>query len=369
MIITTESLEFRNNLQEQWIEKYLSSNRRGILHCAPRTGKTRVAIEILKRMDIKTVLISYPDNKIKEGWIENLDKWGWPSCEITFVNISSLEKYINYEFDVYVIDEIHQRSYAQLMHMQKICNYTTYVLGLSGSISKDTEIELRAHLQLNILLTYTIERAVSDGIIADYLIRVYEVELEKEEKKQYNKYTHIINKAKGDTDFLYLQRNRVVQQSLAKRKEIARLLKENSNRRFIAFTGLKEQSENLNVPYFHSSTDEQAYKDFQNGKINQLALANIGSLGVTYSKLDGVILSNFTHNTETFTQTVCRCVVMDYSGKVGEIIIVSSKEKAEQNKLRKSLKNFDKNKIVYEKLSPAFVKSLGLGVIYKANAS
>jgi predicted helicase len=89
----------QNELQEDVINKTLefySKNKKGHLNLAMRSGKTRIAIEIFKRMwpeyHHSTILIAYPDNKLKISWEQELIKWNYNNPNITFINFSSLHK-------------------------------------------------------------------------------------------------------------------------------------------------------------------------------------------------------------------------------------------------------------------------------------
>jgi len=63
----------QNELQQQFINKtvkFFKADKAGYLNLAMRFGKCRTTIEVLKKVipPHGTVLIAYPDNKLKETW-------------------------------------------------------------------------------------------------------------------------------------------------------------------------------------------------------------------------------------------------------------------------------------------------------------
>lgn len=354
----------REELQKEWINKFILSNKRNVLHLCPRTGKTRVAINIMKKLNItdEKILISYPDNVIIDSWLKELEKTEYFPSNIIFCNTSSLKKYIN-EKDIYlwVIDECHEYSDKEMQYMKEISQNTEYILGLSGSLSKNTQKELKTELNLSALIDYSIEQAIEDGLISNYQITIHTVDLDKSkktqnkkgkmqsEKEKYDAYSFMISKFQRenkDTMFLAIHRNNVLKNSYAKKLKTINLLKKLKDKRVIVFTGLKKVSEDLGIPFYHSTTkDDKIFNDFINGKINHMALVNMGGVGITYPELDTIIMSNFTYNTENTLQQLCRCLVLDYKEKIADLHIITSKEPAEIKKLQESLSIFDQNKI------------------------
>jgi len=99
----------QDSLQLEFIQKgveFYNFNCKGYLDLAMRFGKCRITIEMLKKLyDYDaTVLIAYPDNKLKETWQSECILWKYNNQNITYVNFSSLKKYTQYEFDFIVVD-------------------------------------------------------------------------------------------------------------------------------------------------------------------------------------------------------------------------------------------------------------------------
>lgn len=354
----------RDQLQNQWAAKFISSNRRNLMHIAPRSGKIKLSINILNLLpeEHPKVLISYPDNKIKESWIKDFIKFGYENPNVIFVNNSSLDKYVD-EKDIYlwIPDEIHSLSEHQIECGKSIARNSKFILGLSGSISKDTKFSLKANLGLDILVNYSIEEAIRDGLISNYNITIHSVALDNSkkelnkkgkyvsEKEKYDNYTYVIEglrRQNKDTMYLAIHRNNILKSCYSKQIEIKNLLKKMKDKRVLIFTGLQKVSDNLDIPSYHSkSKSDKNYQDFMDKKINHLALVNMGGIGTTYGDLDSIIMSNFTYNSENTLQQLCRALVLDYNDKVADLHIITTSEPAEIKKLKESLKIFDNNKI------------------------
>lgn len=362
----------REQIQYAAREAFIQHGCCGILQVAQRVGKIKISLDIINELvDIgelpskPNILVAYPDNRIKDSWIDDMTKWDFKhTALIEFVNYSSLWKYELNGFDMVIFDEVHATSENQRESMRLLIDTTDVVLGLSGTISQDTELELM-EIGLKVLHKYSVEEAIEDEIIAPYKIYIHMVQLDtvhKEpnkkgkmvsEKQRYDNYTYVIEQMKmerRDFKFLALHRNRVLQSSIAKRNKTIQLLKKYANKKTLVFTGLKKISEGLGIPYFHSTSDNNAvFDDFKHGTISSLAVVNIGRAGVTFEDLDCIIINSFTGNEETTEQIIARALNRDKEGKMAEIHIVTSSEEAELKKLNKTLSSFKQENIIWEK--------------------
>ena len=354
----------QNELQKEFVDKgehFFKLHDRGYYNLAMRFGKCKTTIDLLGRMfgyDC-TILIAYPDNKLKETWQDECRLWGYDNPNITYVNFSSLKKYTDACFDFFVIDEFHAASENERELAMLIMDNCNYNLGLSGTVSKETAFEW----DFEEIASYTTDQGIQDGILADYKITVHMVHLDntvktadkkgklKTEKQRYDGYTWVIENLKRQhANFMHLalSRNRLSLTSLGKMNHVKKLLSELSDKRVLIFTGQTAAADNLGVPSYHSkSKDESAYLGFQNKQHNHLALAAMGKVGVTYKDLDSVILLNFTYNAEESSQILNRAIKLDYHGKVADLHIICLNEPAEIKKIKESLSMLDQTKIKF----------------------
>lgn len=354
----------QDEIQKEYVKKslkFLQKHKKGYLNLAMRFGKTKTTIEILKKLVPKdaVILIAYPDNKLKDTWQSECEKWEYTNPNVTYVNFSSLRKYIEYCPDVFIIDEFHACSENERNFAHNIIHTSTYSLGLSGTVTNDTD-EL---WDFEEIASYTTEQGIEDGVLADYQITVHLINLDnkvytkdskgklKTEKQRYDGYSWVIEKLKQegrDFMFLALSRNRLSQSSIGKLHYVQALLEKLKDKRVLVFTGLAKAADSIGIPSYHTkSKNDNAFVAFQNKEINHLALAAMGKVGVTYPDLDCVILTNFTYNAEESSQILNRAIKLDYHGKVADLHILCLNEKPELKKVKQSLSMLDERKIKY----------------------
>jgi superfamily II DNA or RNA helicase len=356
-------MTIRDKRQREFADVWLRK-KRGILNLCPRMGKCRTSILALEKLKPKSILIAYPDNKIKESWEADFRASGFDDSIVTYTTHLSLKKLVDYEYDIIIIDEIHLLSEAQIEACQDLFSNNACILGLTGTLSSWTERTLEEELDLHVIATYPIEKAIEEGVIVDYEINVIRVPLDnvtlqdykgklKTEKKQFDALTWVINKLQNsgsDTMFMRLARMRLIQSSLAKVKATKALLDKHADERVLVFCGVTKIADSLGIPSYHSkSTEKQLFEDFAEGKGNHLAVVKIGNTGVTYKPLDKVIINYFDSNAENLAQKINRCMAMEYNtpDKKAHIYIVSTTEPTELKWLSKALEFFDKTKIKY----------------------
>ena len=355
----------QDELQQEFIEKgekFFRLHDRGYYNLAMRFGKCRTSIELMKKLLYKNdwVLIAYPDNKLKQTWMDEMEKWGWDdNIHVEYVNFSSLKKHLDAKYNFFIIDEFHAASENEQDYAHVIMDNSNYILGLSGTVSEETAFKW----DLEQIASYTTNDGIEDGILADYQITVHYVPLDtlikiknkkgqyKTEKQMYDGYTWVIENLKRQgASFMHLalSRNRLSLSSRGKMNYARKLLKKLSDKRVLIFTGLAKVADELGIPSYHSkSKDDSAYTGFQRGEHNHLALAAMGKVGVTYKDLDSVILLNFTYNAEETSQILNRAIKLDYHSKVADLHIVCLNEDAEKKKLKESLSMLDQTKINY----------------------
>jgi len=327
-------------------------------------GKCRTSILALEKLKPKSILIVYPDNKIKKSWQADFEELGFDDSIVTYTTHISLKKFYDQKFDVVIIDEIHLLSEAQIEVCKDLFDVNEQILGLTGSLSNWTERTLEEELDLHVIANYPIEKAIEEGVIVDYEIHVIKVPLDnktlqdykgkkKTEKKHFDSLSWVINKMQytgADTMFMRLARMRVVQSSLAKTNATKALLAKYKNERVLVFCGVTKIADSLGIPSYHSkSSEKEMFQKFAEGEGNHLAVVKIGNTGITYTPLNKVIINYFDSNAENLSQKIMRCMAMEYNtpDKKAHIYIISSDESVELRWLKKALEFFDKSKIKY----------------------
>lgn len=365
-------MNFRDQLQDKWATEFIDKGGRGILHLCPRSGKTRTAIRIFCKVQrlkaaksagggkYPKILICYPDKNIQQSWESDFKAVGYKNPNIDYVTHVSLGK-VDKEYDILVCDEIHLLSPLQTGNFRRIMedNPNSYILGLSGTLSKDTENYLTFTLGLKIISKYTLSEAINDGIISDYRITVLTTDLDnktivdvkkkKTEKQKFDALSYII-KRKGYSLFLSLSRMRIIHNSLAKLQLTKDLLKSLKDKRVLVFCANNKIANQLGCKVHTSKNyDQEEFEKFisNNSGNNHYAVCKIGNTGVSFRDLSHIIVQAFDSNSENLTQRICRSLILDAPGKVSDIYIVSSTEDVELKWLKKSLEFFDEEKIKY----------------------
>ena len=352
----------RDIRQEELSNKWIERDRFGIVNSAPRTGKTRIAILCMQKLNPSSVLIAYPDNKIKDSWLKDFDKFGYSGPEVTFSTYLSLYKYKDKEFDLVILDECHTLSSAQIETCRDLFEKNKQVLGLSGTISSRTERILREDLNLRVVAYYPIERAIEEGILPDYEINIVQTPLDniskigkkgETEKQLFRKYEYVANKLddEGKSSFhMKLKMISILQTSISKRLLTIHTIKRFSENRILTFCGRTEIADSLGTPSYHSKfRDKKNWDDFVEGRIPHLAVCRIGGTGVTFTPLNMAIINYFDSNSENLTQKILRAMSLEYDNpdKKAIIYIISSTEKKELLWLSQALSMFNKDKIKY----------------------
>jgi superfamily II DNA or RNA helicase len=363
-------MDRQTEIQEGIIKKaleFFNTERFGYIDGAMRLGKIKIALEILKRLFPgkyqPSIMVAYPDNKIKVSWQQDSIRWGYDDSEILYTNFSSLHKYTERVFDIFIIDEFHAASPLERDYCQQIMtnSKTTLTLALSGTISQDT----KDAWGLKEIARYTTLEGIADGILSDYQITVHLVELDTKvktpnksgkllsEKQKYDNYSYVIQKMQREyRNFMHLalSRNRLSLKSLGKTEYLKKLLETRmKDKRVVIFTGLADVADSLGIASYHSkSKDNSGFQAFMEEKVNWLALAAMGKMGVTYPNLDAVILLNFTYNAEESSQILNRAIKLDYAGKVADLHIICLNEPPEIKKVKESLSMLDNKKIIYK---------------------
>lgn len=358
-------MNFRDRLQEKWATEFIDKGGRGILHLCPRSGKTRTAIRIFCKIHRilgrrPKILICYPDKNIQQSWESDFKAVGYNNPNISYVTHVSLHKEVDNQYDIIVCDEIHLLSPNQMNNFNELQrNNDSYILGLSGTLSKGTKLGLEAFLGLEVISEYSLEQAIKDGIISDYRITVLTTDLDnktivdpkkkKTEKQKFNALSYVIKK-KGHSLFLNLARMRIIHNSLAKLQLTKNLLKSLKDERVLVFCANNKVAKDLGCKIHTSKCyDQEEFEKFvsNNSGSNHYAVCKIGNTGVSFRHLSHIIVQAFDSNSENLTQRICRSLILDTPGKVSNIYIVSSTEEVELKWLKKSLEFFDQSKIKY----------------------
>ena len=95
-------MNFREQIQKEATETLLKFDC-GTANVAMRLGKTLIGLKIAS--NFKKVLVSYPIETIKKGWISDAQEFGFDISHVIFTTHLSLSKHDLSQFDCIILDE------------------------------------------------------------------------------------------------------------------------------------------------------------------------------------------------------------------------------------------------------------------------
>jgi superfamily II DNA or RNA helicase len=357
----------KNRIQKEIVDS-LDSNPRGRLILAPRTGKTKVGIDLIKREKPNSILWVTPSSKLADEDIPaEFDIWGAKKYKklLTTSTWMSLHK-VSGDFDMIILDE------EQFMTENNAKNLLSgdlkgkSIVSMTGTASShDHKKELYRLLDLPVLYKISINDAVDMKLLANYTIKVVEVDMgtkneieagNKEKKfmtseaKQYNYLHNVAQQAimqrRNDVTFRILARMRAIKNSKAK-TEAAKFLIEKLDGRKLIFSATINQAEDLCEHTYHSKTDNIDLKKFQLGEVDEISMVNAGGTGFTYKAIDHLMLTQADSDKNGLTSQKISRTLLDQKDYKATIWILSLVGTQDEKWVASVLQNFDKTKIEY----------------------
>lgn len=354
----------KSEIQEGIIDTIVKNNCRGIILSSVRSGKTRILLKsIQKHSDNKkiNVLVLYPNIDIKLSWEKECEIIDY-FPDITYCTFASIEKVKDNKYCYVLIDEAHLLGEEnQLPIAGEIAKNNKHVIFASGTYNKETLSDIMLYTGMDLIVNYSTEDAIKDGIVSDFTIYIHQYELDNSnyiefgkskkwkstEKRECNRLSNrILNTSGQQKMFAALERMRFINSTNSLFKAVNNWIKSNPNERFILFSSSEKTGENYNLPMFNSkSKNDSVLKAFQDGNINRLCLLKKGSAGVTFANLQNILITAINSNGENLLQQIGRSLLDDTEHS--NIHIFVSTEAFQQNWLKKSLELVNKNKIKY----------------------
>lgn len=353
-------------IQKEIVDKILKSNFRGVVLSSVRSGKTRILITAVKehcQKDIPKVLVLYPNIDIKNSWIAECEKIGCP-MDITYSTFISIEKVMDGDWDYIIFDEAHLIPQENKLPIAgQMAQRYKHVIFASGTYNNTTLADIRIQSGLPLIVNYTTEQAIEDGIISDYTVYIHQYALTTNQRqmisgkrkwwssdfKENERLTKAVENSYGEKKmFASLARMRFINSNGSLFDAVSKWLRENPGKRLIMFTENETFGKKFRLPMFNSkSKDDTVLKQFQEGTINQLCLIKKGSAGITYPNLDNIIITAINSNGETLEQMLGRSLLTDTNHS--DIHIFVTNKKYQLNWLFSALLNIPEEKIIWVK--------------------
>jgi superfamily II DNA or RNA helicase len=358
----------KNDFQKNLLEN-IPTNPHGRFHLAPRIGKTKLIIDLIKRDNPSSILWVTPSSVLAETgiqeefikfkaskYLKKLHTITWKSLPLVFGH-----------YDWIILDEEHLITENNSVNIGETLTYNS-IISMTGTPTKTKNKEIlyeRLYLN-NILITLNITDAVNVKILSDYLINVVKIPLSKikdvkiEVKSknfsfftssyaQYQYYDKIAEEAifkNKNAKNTILKRMRLIYDSVEKEK-VAIKLRNSLNTRKLIFCSSINQAERISPYYYHSKTSDKLLNAFLKEEINELALVNTGGTGITYKKVkDLIIIQADSDKNGSSTQKISRAL-LEEKNKIPTIWILCLMGTQDEIWVKEILKNFDNNKIKY----------------------
>jgi superfamily II DNA or RNA helicase len=347
------SNEFRKEIQNDAVNELLK-HKSGTANVAMRLGKTILGLKIASNFN--KVLVSYPIETIKQGWLSDAEEFGFDISNTTFTTHLSLKKHNLFEFDCVILDEIHEISIANFEYISS--NIPKRLYGLTAT--PPNRGEKKQYFNLYCPIRYSKSMDETTGITnKDYEIIVHLVDPSEKrdiklksgkfwsEKAQIEFYTSKYQTTKSFSMMLMLIR--AIQNSKTKFEYFKKLA--STINRGLLFVETIEQCDNLSYPSVHSKNPESEYnlEQFKNGQIP--ILSSIGKLkaGITFKNLNTCIILHCYSSNNKAIQKIGRA--LNYvEGEKAIIHIICLNNTIDAQWVQKGLADLDQSKIKWIKI-------------------
>lgn len=357
----------QSRIQKEIVDT-IQNGESGRLLLAPRVGKSKITIDLIKREKPGSILWVTPSIKLAEEDIpEEFTTWKAKSYlkKLTTCTWMGLHK-MRGHFDVIYLDEEQfatENNIEPLLSGQLTCNV---LRTLTGTPSKhDHKKDLYKSLQLKVLVNLNINSAVDLGLLANYKIKVVEVDMGTDKnieagnaKKRFmtseeSQYKYLHNTAqqsifgqRKDMMFRILARMRAIKDSPAKTEAATWLLDKLSGRK-LTFASTIKQAEKLCEHTYHSKTDNVDLQKFMAGEINEIAMVNAGGTGFTYKEIDYQLLTQVDSDKNGLTSQKIARTLLNQENYEATIILLSLIGTQDEKWVASVLENFDESKVEY----------------------
>lgn len=340
----------------------------GRLLLAPRVGKSKLAIDIIKKNKPSSILWVTPSAHLAEKDIpEEFETWKAKKYRerMTTSTWMSLDKMTGH-YTVIILDEEQFATENNLKNLLDGSLTADYIISMTGTDTKhDTKLELYKRLKLDVLYKMSINEAVDMKMLANYTIKVVEVDMGTardvpagtklkpfmtSERSQYEYLNKMANQSmfgnRPDKQFRIMARMRAIYNSPAK-TEVAKFLMERLSGRKLFFCSSIDQAEYLSPTFYHSKTDNVNLNKFISGEIDTISMVNAGGTGFTYKAIDHLVMTQSDSDKNGLTsQKLCRTLLdqKDYKATIWIVCLLGTQD---EKWIASTLENFDKTKVEY----------------------
>jgi superfamily II DNA or RNA helicase len=173
--------------QLRFLARWKANKAQGSLEACTGFGKTYCAVLAIQDMNDRfperTTLVVVPTRYLSSQWKNEVINHGLKNVTVLVVN-TAIKK--NGDYDLLVLDEIHNYAAEKFSNVFKCIKYS-FVMGLTATLERSD----KKHHQLSriapVIDTVTVEQAVQAGYVSKFTIYNLGVNLNTEERAEYQK--------------------------------------------------------------------------------------------------------------------------------------------------------------------------------------
>lgn len=159
----------RDERQEESLKKWLLSKGKGTIEGCTGYGKTRVALNAIKRLLTKypniRVLVVVPTDLLRLQWLDHIDSNGLGlNVEVAIINTAAKTKV---RCDLLILDEIHRFAADTFSAIFEIVQYKL-ILGLTATIERLDGKHVLINQYCPVIDTITLKVAKLNGWVSDF---------------------------------------------------------------------------------------------------------------------------------------------------------------------------------------------------------
>jgi len=353
----------RNKEHELIINKIEESNFNCLFYVATGSGKTRILIESIKKLNPKSVLWTCATEKFRaQGLKEEFDKWEGDFSIIKPICWHSLGS-CKEEFDLIVLDEIQMMTKRRFSYFKK--HKPSHIIACSGTESGDFDKKsMIDSLGIKKILQVGVDEAVEKGLISNYEVEIRYCELDNITKKQikpgfavtdkqtYDWYTNKINELREEGEWelhkrMSLARARFIYNCKSKLLPGLSIVRELRDKRTIIFSKSTDIANQLSHNTFHTVMDKKLanenYSNFNSYKESHISVVEAANTSLNFVDIEVVYIHQLDSNPVNFLQKQGRGLRIreNYKAKIIILCMKDTQDEIWVNKCIESLKNIN----------------------------
>ena len=380
-----EKIEFTGKLrdyQEEALEKWINSNRRGIIALPTGSGKTIIGVAAIAKVSERTLVVTFTKEQLHQ-WIDKI-------LELTTINKTMISAFYSgekrlapitvttyqtafrniellaFRYSMLIVDEVHHLP-ADKFKRIALGMYSPCRMGLSATVVREDGRHTELFpLMGGIVYHKSPQELIDKGYLAPYSNFIVRVRLTEEERRKYEElrkiyralamdrpFTEIVKAAQRGDQLaakalkVHSELRQLVQKASQKEKAVKEIVERELARgsKIIVFTQYVDQArklgELLNAPVITGSVDDKKRKrileEFRASSRGVLVITTVGDEGLDIPDANvGVIVAG-TGSRRQFIQRLGR-LLRPQEGKTArlyEIVVTGTPEEAQARKRKR----------------------------------